>query len=121
MSHIYAGLTLTLGQGSCSSHDYFESGQFPQLNLGRHGAGRAHNRDMAREHRYPARRNVAAALRRVLDRIRNWGRRSPPPAGVREPRRPKPSLPAAAVALKEPTVRTTRWIRLVNRRSDGQT
>ena len=44
---------------------------------------------------------MAAALRRVFDRIRNWRRRSPPPAGVREPRRPKPSLPAAAVALED--------------------
>jgi hypothetical protein len=30
--------------------------------------------------------------------------------GVREPRRPKPTLPAAAVALKEP--RPGRWIKL---------
>jgi hypothetical protein len=31
------------------------------------------------------------------------GRRSRPPAvGVREPRRPKPTLPAAAIALDEP-------------------
>src|ERR671924_82542 len=82
-------------------------------------ARRAHNRDMTREHRYPARRNMAAALRRVLDRIRNWRRRSPP-AGVREPRRPKPALPAAAVALEEPRVRTARWIRLVSRRSEDQ-
>jgi len=78
------------------------------------------NRDMTRETRFPARHNMAAALRRVLDRIRNWRRRSPPPAGVREPRRPKPGLPAAAVALKEPRVRT-RWIRLVSRRGDDQT
>jgi hypothetical protein len=63
---------------------------------------------------------MAAALRRVLDRIRNWRRRSPPPAGVREPRRPKPTPPAAAVALEEPRVRTARWIRLVSRRSEDQ-
>jgi hypothetical protein len=30
------------------------------------------------------------------------GRRSRPPVGVREPRRPKPTLPAAAIALEEP-------------------
>jgi hypothetical protein len=29
------------------------------------------------------------------------GRAQPPPVGVREPRRPKPTLPAAAVALDE--------------------
>jgi hypothetical protein len=29
------------------------------------------------------------------------GRTQPPPAGVREPRRPKPTLPAAAVAIDE--------------------
>jgi hypothetical protein len=62
---------------------------------------------------------MAAALRRVLDRIRNW-RRRPPPAGVREPRRPKPALPAAAVALEEPQARTARWIRLAGRRGHDQ-
>ena len=31
-----------------------------------------------------------------------WWRRRPSTVGVREPRRPKPTLPAAAVALREP-------------------
>jgi len=63
---------------------------------------------------------VAVALRWVLARLRHWRRRRPPPAGVREPRRPRPTLPAAAVALEEPTTRTARWIRLVSRRGDDQ-
>jgi hypothetical protein len=33
---------------------------------------------------------------------RFWFRRRPPVAGVREPRRPRPVLPSAAVALAEP-------------------
>ena len=41
-----------------------------------------------------------------------WRGRPPEPAGVREPRRPKPTLPSAAVALAEPPVRVRRWFRL---------
>jgi len=37
--------------------------------------------------------------------VMRWRGRPPEPAGVREPRRPKPTLPAAAVALAEPPVR----------------
>ena len=44
-----------------------------------------------------------------------FGPGKPPAAGVREPRRPRPTLPAAAVALAEPRirhrVRLTRWLR----------
>jgi hypothetical protein len=41
------------------------------------------------------------------------GRRSRPPlAGVREPRRPKPALPAAAIALDEPRTEIRHRIRL---------
>jgi hypothetical protein len=58
---------------------------------------------------------MAAWLQRVSDHMRNW-RKRPPTAGVREPRRPKPSLPAAAVALEEPRIGLKRWIKLVNRR-----
>jgi hypothetical protein len=54
---------------------------------------------------------LAAAARWVRSHLRLWPRR-PPLVGVREPRRPKPGLPAAAVALKEP--RAMRWIKLGN-------
>jgi hypothetical protein len=52
---------------------------------------------------------LTAPSRWLLDRAsghrhRGW-RGSPPAAGVREPRRPKPSLPSAAVALAEPRTR----------------
>jgi hypothetical protein len=47
--------------------------------------------------------------------LRRFEPGQPPPAGVREPRRPRPTLPAAAVALAEPRtrpgVRLTRWLR----------
>jgi hypothetical protein len=49
---------------------------------------------------------LTAPSRWLLDRASgSWhrgSRGSPPAAGVREPRRPKPSLPGAAVALAEP-------------------
>ena len=49
---------------------------------------------------------LTAPSRWLLDRASGYrhrgGRGSPPAAGVREPRRPKPSLPSAAVALAEP-------------------
>ena len=50
--------------------------------------------------------------RAVADRVMRWRGRPPEPAGVREPRRPKPTLPAAAVALAEPRTRPRhlRWI-----------
>jgi hypothetical protein len=46
------------------------------------------------------------------------GRRKaqPPEAGVREPRRPRPTLPAAAIALAEPRTEVRRRIRLTSRR-----
>jgi len=51
-------------------------------------------------------------LRRLLGR---FGRGQRPPAGVREPRRPRPTLPAGSVALAEPRVRPRirlrRWLR----------
>jgi hypothetical protein len=47
----------------------------------------------------PARWIITFARRRIRP---NGGRRGPPFAGVREPRRPKPTLPAAAMALPEP-------------------
>jgi len=55
---------------------------------------------------------VTAPERWALDQVRGlrWGGRGfgrrrgdwPPPAGVREPRRPKPGAPAGAIALAEP-------------------
>jgi hypothetical protein len=62
---------------------------------------------------------MAASLQRVFDRIRH-GRRRPPMAGVREPRRPRPTLPAGAVALEEPRTGLKRWIKLGNRRGDDR-
>jgi hypothetical protein len=41
----------------------------------------------------------------VVDQITRWRGHPPETAGVREPRRPKPTLPAAAVALAEPRTR----------------
>lgn len=38
----------------------------------------------------------------VRDRFMRWRGRPPEEGGVREPRRPRPTLPAAAVALSEP-------------------
>jgi hypothetical protein len=62
------------------------------------------------------RRNAALAL--LIAALR-WmsryprGRRSRPPAvGVREPRRPKPTLPAAAIALDEPRTEIRHRLRL---------
>ena len=51
------------------------------------------------------------------------GRRKsqPPEAGVREPRRPRPTLPAAAIALAEPRTEVRRWIKLTNRRDTDPT
>jgi hypothetical protein len=55
---------------------------------------------------------LTSRLRRLL---RRSGPGQPPAAGVREPRRPRPPLPAAAVALAEPRTRhrarLTRWLR----------
>jgi hypothetical protein len=49
----------------------------------------------------------------VVDRIKRWRGHPPEEAGVREPRRPKPPLPAASVALAEPRtgLRRVRWIK----------
>jgi hypothetical protein len=45
---------------------------------------------------------LTRVTRAVVDRIMRWRGHPPEEAGVREPRRPKPTLPAAAVALAEP-------------------
>ncbi len=56
---------------------------------------------------------VTRVTRAVVDRIMRWRGHPPEEAGVREPRRPKPTLPAAAVALAEPRagLRRLRWIK----------
>jgi hypothetical protein len=71
---------------------------------------------MRREHRNPLRNALTALTRSVTDRVMRWRGRPPEEAGVREPRRPRPTLPAAAVALAEPRADTFRWIRLIWRR-----
>jgi len=48
----------------------------------------------------------------VTGRLTRRRGRPPEDAGVREPRRPKPTLPAAAIALAEPPVRVRRWFKL---------
>jgi hypothetical protein len=63
--------------------------------------------------------NVIIALRRLFDRVARRGPR-PPLAGVREPRRPRPTLPSGAVALAEPHTTRGRRIRLTRRRGDSQ-
>jgi len=78
------------------------------------GPGRADYALATRDHKM-ARRVLAnplwialtAPARWFLNRVRPWagGRRrgnGPPGAGVREPRRPRPDLPAGAMALPEP-------------------
>ncbi|HVT69754.1 MAG TPA: hypothetical protein VHF26_18525 [Trebonia sp.] len=54
---------------------------------------------------------LAAARRAVTDRLMRWRGRPPEEGGVREPRRPRPPLPAGAVALDEPRTRLHRWMR----------
>jgi hypothetical protein len=56
------------------------------------------------------RTTLSGLARAVTDRFMRWRGRPPEEAGVREPRRPKPTLPAASVALAEPTTRVRRWI-----------
>ena len=74
-------------------------------------------RDMTRERPSAVWQTMVAAWQWLAARIRNR-RTRPPMAGVREPRRPKPTLPAAAVALEEPRTAVKRRIRL-NKRHPG--
>lgn len=59
------------------------------------------------------RQALAHMTRAVVDRVMRWRGHPPELAGVREPRRPRPTLPAAAVALAEPRTRPRllRWLR----------
>jgi hypothetical protein len=59
-------------------------------------------------------RALLTAPARWLGQLIRRSRGGPPEAGVREPRRPRPTLPAAAVALAEPNIRLRRWLRLTN-------
>jgi hypothetical protein len=54
---------------------------------------------------------LARMARAAVDRFKRWRGHPPEEAGVREPRRPRPTLPAAAVALAEPETRLRRWFR----------
>jgi hypothetical protein len=71
-----------------------------------------HNEDMGTA--------LAAAVRRIRDLLSRSRPSRPPDAGVREPRRPRPTLPAAAIALAEPRTEVRRWIRLRNLRDPDQ-
>ena len=57
---------------------------------------------------------MADAWQGLMARIRRR-RQRPPSAGVREPLRPRPTLPGAAVALAEPRTSLKRRIRLNKR------
>lgn len=59
---------------------------------------------------------LTAAFQWLRDLLRSVRPSRPPGVGVREPRRPKPTLPAAAVALAEPRTEVRRVIRLRNLR-----
>jgi hypothetical protein len=57
---------------------------------------------MTRIQRNPARNALTALARSVTDRVKRWRGHPPEKEGVREPRRPRPGRPGAAVALAEP-------------------
>jgi len=59
---------------------------------------------------------LTAAIHWVRDLLRSRRPARPPEAGVREPRRPRPTLPTAAIALAEPRTEVRRLIRLRNLR-----
>jgi hypothetical protein len=68
---------------------------------------------MRLEDRGSASSALASMARAAIDRVKRWRGRPPEDAGVREPRRPRPTLPVAAVALAEP--RVGRWFKLTRR------
>jgi hypothetical protein len=63
---------------------------------------------------------LTAVLLWLRDLLRNRRPSRPPEVGVREPRRPKPTLPAAAIALAEPRTEVHRVIRLRNVRDSDE-
>jgi hypothetical protein len=64
--------------------------------------------------------SLAVALRWILDRLRGRRPSLPPTAGVREPRKPRPTMPASAIALAEPRTEVRRLIRLRNLRDTDE-
>jgi hypothetical protein len=57
------------------------------------------------------RRTLTRMARAVAGQFMRWRGHPPDEAGVREPRRPRPALPAASVALAQPrTGRRLRWL-----------
>ena len=71
---------------------------------------------MEGERRRSVRDTLSAAVRSVTDRVKRWRGQPPEEAGVREPRRPGPSPPAAGIALDEPRIALyRRWMK----RTDG--
>jgi hypothetical protein len=63
---------------------------------------------------------LATALEWVRGMLRGRRPSHPPEVGVREPRRPKPTLPAAAIALAEPRTEVRRVVRLRNLRDNDE-
>jgi hypothetical protein len=63
---------------------------------------------------------LTAAMERVRDLLRRRRPSPGPDAGVREPRRPRPTMPAAAIALAEPRTEVRRLIRLRNLRDSDK-
>ena len=63
------------------------------------------------------RTTLAGLARAVTDQFMRWRGHPPEEAGVREPRRPKPTPPVASVALAEPRTQVRRlalpwtWLR----------
>ena len=70
---------------------------------------------MSRLRRNQAWNALTTLARSVTDRVQRWRGHPPEEAGVREPRRPRPTLPGAAVALAEPRAGVFRWIKLTRR------
>jgi hypothetical protein len=67
---------------------------------------------MAHGRRNSVRDALTAMVRSVTDRVKRWRGHPPEEAGVREPRRPRPNLPAASVALAEPRIALyRRWLK----------
>ncbi len=62
---------------------------------------------------------LSSAARSLADRVARWRLHPPDDSGVREPRRPRPTLPGASVALAEPRVRRRIRLRVFGRRDDG--
>jgi hypothetical protein len=63
---------------------------------------------------------LSTAVRWIRDLLSRTRPSGPPDSGVREPRRPRPTLPAAAIALAEPRTEVRRWIRLRNLRNTDE-